>query len=108
MNATSAEVGPEVDEFELAGLTPVSAERVDAPYVEGCPAVLECVADQEVAFRGSKNTLVIGEVVGVRLGPELAFEGDTMVVDFQALRAVGRLSGSGYLLPERVRSLPRP
>ena len=35
MNQTAAEVGPEVDEFELAGLTPLASETVSVPA--SCP-----------------------------------------------------------------------
>ena len=58
MNLTSAEVEAAVDEFELAGLKAEPSDRVDAPYVEGCPAVLECVLEQEVTLGAAPNTLV--------------------------------------------------
>ena len=42
MNLTSGDYLPDVDEFRVAGLPMARAELVDAPYVESCPAVLEC------------------------------------------------------------------
>lgn len=108
MNRTSAEVGPEVDEFDLVGLPSASSARVDAPYVVDCPAVLECLLRQEVPLEGSRNVLVIGEVVGVRLDPTLPCVPETASVDPHALRPVGRLSGSGYSLQGAVRLIPRP
>ena len=108
MNATSAEVEPGVDEFALAGLARGTSERVDAPFVEVCPAVLECVFRQEVDLGGAPNTLAIGEVLGVRLAAGLPLPDGTLSVPFEALRPVGRLSGFEYMLPDRLRVLPRP
>jgi flavin reductase (DIM6/NTAB) family NADH-FMN oxidoreductase RutF len=108
MNRTSAEVGPEVDEFELAGLARAVSARVDAPYVAECPAVFECEVRQEVDLSPSMSTLVIGEVVGVRLSEALPFIEDTMIVDSGVLRPVGRMSGAEYMLPRETRLLERP
>jgi flavin reductase (DIM6/NTAB) family NADH-FMN oxidoreductase RutF len=108
MNATSAEVGPEVDEFELAGLGRAESERVDAPYVAECPAVFECRVSQEVDLGAAPYVLVIGEVVGIRLSPSLPVAEGTMTVDSGVLRAVGRMSGAEYMLPRETKILPRP
>ena len=108
MNLSSAEVPPEVDEFQLVGLARGASERVDAPFVADCPAVLECVSRQEVDLGGAGYTLVIGEVVGVLLSERLPFLEGTMAVVPEALRAVGRMSGAGYMLPGSYRQLARP
>ena len=108
MNATSAEVGPDVDEFELAGLTAAASERVDAPYVEGGPAILECEVRKEVDLDGAPNTLVIAEVVGVRIDASLPLEDGTLTVDPESLKPVGRLAGGSYALPGVVKRIPRP
>ncbi len=108
MNASSAEVGPEVDEFGLAGLQAEDSEVVDAPFVSGCPAVLECRVVKEVELGAAPNTLVIGEVVGVRLAADLETVGDGWAVNPEALRPVGRLQGPTYALLGEVRTLPRP
>ncbi|GMV07141.1 MAG: hypothetical protein AMXMBFR53_34160 [Gemmatimonadota bacterium] len=108
MNATSADVPPEVDEFRLAGLERAVSAVVDAPYVEGAPAVLECRVTQEVELHGAPNTLVIGRVVGIRVAEGLPFQEGTLAVDPRALRPVGRLFGAGYALPGEVRVIPRP
>jgi flavin reductase (DIM6/NTAB) family NADH-FMN oxidoreductase RutF len=108
LNATSAEVGPGVDEFELAGLGRAASQLVDAPYVAECPAVFECRVSQEVDLGESPNVLVIGEVVGVRLSGSLPMADGTMIVDSGVLGAVGRMSGAEYMLPREKRILPRP
>lgn len=44
--------GSEVDKFETFGLTPVDAERVEAPLIAECYANLECrIADEQLADR---------------------------------------------------------
>jgi flavin reductase (DIM6/NTAB) family NADH-FMN oxidoreductase RutF len=53
MNATSAEVEPDVDEFELAGLEPVPSTRVNAPLRRRLPGVLECEVRKEVELDSS-------------------------------------------------------
>lgn len=47
MNTTSAEVGPEVDEFELAGLTPAESRVISTPHVAQARAVFECRITRE-------------------------------------------------------------
>ena len=108
MNASSADVGPEVDEFELVGLEALTSDRIDAPYVPGGPAVLECEVRKEVDLDGAPNVLVIGEVVGLRIDASLPFEEGTLSVIAEQLRPVGRLSGACYALPGAVSRLPRP
>lgn len=72
MNQTSAEVGPEVDEMALAGLTPVPSRLVKAPRVAGSPAALECKLLQIVQLRDLDGNLLeqylaLGQVVGVHI-----------------------------------------
>ncbi len=108
MNATSANVAPDVDEFTLAGLEAVPSKRVSAPYVHGCPAVMECELHQEVSLGDSDNTLMIGRVVGLHLDPELERIEGTSAIDSNALRPIGRLSGANYAPLGPVISIPRP
>ncbi|MCB0535707.1 MAG: flavin reductase family protein, partial [Saprospiraceae bacterium] len=62
MNVSSASVEADVDEFELAGLTPVQCEMVDAPRVGEAPAALECKYLKTVDF-----VTTDGREVGARL-----------------------------------------
>jgi flavin reductase (DIM6/NTAB) family NADH-FMN oxidoreductase RutF len=108
MNATSGEFGPGENEFEIAGLAMAEAERVSAPYVADCPAVLECRLQQEVELDGSSNTLLIGEVVLVRLAETIGFVPGTRFVDPLTLRPVGRLYGDRYSLLGELVAFARP
>ena len=108
MNASSAEVPREVDEFRLSGVDRATSAVVDAPFVASAPAVLECTVTQEVELHGAPNTLVIGRVVGIRLADDLPTVPGTRCVDPAALRPVGRLWGAAYAMPGPIRVLPRP
>lgn len=108
MNHTSGEWGPEVNEFEAAGLEMAWAETGRAPYVAGCPAVLECRLFKEVPLEGSPNTLVIGEALRVRLAPEIPLVAGTLFADTDALLPVARLWGDHYSLHRDTTALPRP
>ncbi len=108
MNATSGEYGPEVDEFERAGVEAAQAESVDAPYVADCPAVLECRLFKEVELEGAPNTLLIGEVLGVRISESLRLVDGSYFVDTESLRPVARLWGDLYSLVGETPALARP
>lgn len=107
MVRTSGEWPRGTDEFREAGLVSAECETIDAPYVADAPAVLECVLFKLVEL-DAPNMLAIGEVQAVRLGPGLAVEEDTMNVDVESLRPVGRLGLDQYTLLGEVRRIPRP
>ncbi|MDH4117056.1 MAG: flavin reductase family protein [Acidimicrobiia bacterium] len=96
MNATSAAVARDVDEFELAGLTAVPGDMVSAPRVGEARASLECVANNFVPVgtppRG--NVVVFGEIVLFHVADGVV---DGTRVDLDALAPVGRTSGPGYV-----------
>lgn len=80
MNATSAPVPGDVDEFQLAGLTPVAGRSVDVPHVAESPAALECKVTQIIRLatvegKPLSNWMVIGQVVGVHIREEFLKEG---------------------------------
>jgi flavin reductase (DIM6/NTAB) family NADH-FMN oxidoreductase RutF len=107
MNASAGDHPPEVNEFEVAGLAMAEASSVDAPYVAECPAVLECRLFQEVPL-GEAATLLIGEVLAVRLDPVLRLLEGTHMVDPELLRPVSRLGGDLYARMGELVHLPRP
>ncbi len=108
MNLTAGDYPPDVNEFDVAGLSMRRASLVNAPYVGECPAVLECRIFREVDLGEAPNTLVIGEVVAVRLDDSLRRIPGTHNVDTESLRPVGRLWSAGYALLGEIRTLPRP
>jgi flavin reductase (DIM6/NTAB) family NADH-FMN oxidoreductase RutF len=80
MNASCAAVPPEVDEFELAGLTPMASRCIAVPRVAESPVSFECKLTQIVQLEGVDGTkvptwLVLGEVVGVHIARRLLNDG---------------------------------
>jgi flavin reductase (DIM6/NTAB) family NADH-FMN oxidoreductase RutF len=80
MNRTSAPVAAEVDEFQLAGLTPVAGRNVAVPHVGESPAALECKLLQIVQLHDLNGTpmdnwLALGQVVGVHIREEFLKDG---------------------------------
>jgi flavin reductase (DIM6/NTAB) family NADH-FMN oxidoreductase RutF len=108
MNLTSGEYPPSVDEFALAGLTPMDGEVVGAPWVGEAPAALECELIKEVELGKAPNTLIIGEVRAVHLKTSLQRLPGSWAVDPASLRPVGRLGRARYFLSGDIRVLPRP
>ena len=108
MNVTSSEVGPEVDEFELASLTARPGTRVGAPWVEEAPAAMECSLFKEVSLGEAANVFVIGRVEAVHLSADLRLLPGGWDVDPTALRPVGRLGRDRYAMPGEISILPRP
>jgi flavin reductase (DIM6/NTAB) family NADH-FMN oxidoreductase RutF len=108
MNESSGEFGPDVDEFERAGVASAEAECVDAPFVADAPAVMECTTFRIVELEGSPNTLVLGEVVRVRIADEIPLAPGTLFADTAAIRPVARLWGDLYALVGDTPRLPRP
>lgn len=95
MNASSATVAAEVDEFDLVGVTAVMGEVVAAPMVAESPASLECRATNfvPVGSQPGGSVVVFGEVVRYHVRQGVL---DGTRVNLDALAPIGRLSGPGY------------
>ncbi len=95
MNLSCAAVAPEVNEFELAGLTPKASSLVKPPRVADCPVAFECKLSQMIRLRGANGLeidswLVLGEVIGVHIAENLLIDG---VYDTAAAHPVLRGGG---------------
>lgn len=80
MNATAAHVGPEVDEFELAGVTAVPSQLVDVPRVGESPVAFECKVTQIIELQDTEGRktggwLTLGEVVAVHIDKRFIVDG---------------------------------
>jgi flavin reductase (DIM6/NTAB) family NADH-FMN oxidoreductase RutF len=97
MNTTCASVAPEVDEFALAGLTPLASRLIGAPRVAESPVSFECRVTQIVQLQTVEGAqvptwLVLGEVVAVHIRRALLVDG---VFDTLAAQPVLRGGGAG-------------
>jgi flavin reductase (DIM6/NTAB) family NADH-FMN oxidoreductase RutF len=95
MNACSAEFAPEVDEFEISGLTPIPSELVRPPRVGESRFSMECRLTEivHVSPKPLGGSVVLGEVVRFHIH-ESVF--DDFRIDPDKLLAIGRMGGAGY------------
>jgi flavin reductase (DIM6/NTAB) family NADH-FMN oxidoreductase RutF len=107
MNLASAQVPPDVDEFELAGLTPEPGELVKPPRVAESPVQMECRLRQiiEVSDRPAGGSIVLGEVVRFHVSDTLV---ENFRIDPEKLAAVGRMGGPTYVRTRDRFDLKRP
>ena len=80
MNASSATVAPDVDEFTLAGLETAPSRLVAAPRVAASPVAFECRHTQTLRLAGADGHeidtwLFLGEVIGIHIAPDLIQDG---------------------------------
>lgn len=106
-NLAAAEVGPEIDEFSLAGLTPIPSEAVRAPRVAESPAQMECKLLEIVFTRQAPGggVIVLGEVVRFHVRADLE---DNFRIDPAKLDAVGRMAGNTWAHTRDRFDLERP
>ena len=100
MNQSSASVGPEVDELEMSGLTPVPSKLVKPPRVKEAPVHLECKHLRSVDFPNWSNkdryVVVFGEVIGVHIEDQyITPEG---LIDVDGMKPIGRLGYDDYTI----------
>ena len=109
MNASSATVPNEVNEFELAGLTAEPSELVKAPRVAESPAHMECKFLKKVDLPsndpGKRNEMIIGEVIGIHIRDDVLVDG---LVDVTKFRPLARLGYMQYTVVDKVFTLNRP
>jgi flavin reductase (DIM6/NTAB) family NADH-FMN oxidoreductase RutF len=106
-NATAADVGPEVDEFDLAGLTAFPSTVVRAPRVAESPAQFECKLLQ-VVFTGEQSgagVVVLGQIVHLHVAAHLEHN---FRIDPAGLDAVGRMAGNTWTHTRDRFDLERP
>jgi flavin reductase (DIM6/NTAB) family NADH-FMN oxidoreductase RutF len=107
MNLCSAEVAPEVDEFELSGLTPIASDLVKPPRVAESKAQMECRLHQivPVSDRPGGGILVLGEVLRFHVLESLL---DGYKIDPDKLNAIGRMGGPTYVRTHDRFDIQRP
>jgi flavin reductase (DIM6/NTAB) family NADH-FMN oxidoreductase RutF len=95
VNATSAAVAAGVDEFALAGLTPVASRLIGVPRVGESPVSFECRLTQLIQLQtvdgiAVKTWLILGQVVGIHIARPLLQDG---VYDTAAAEPILRAGG---------------
>lgn len=95
MNLCAGEYPPEMDEFQISGLTPIPSDLVKAPRVAESHINMECRLLYTIELSGlvSGGHLVLGEVI--RFHIDDAYFHDYRI-DPDKLRAIGRMAGNSY------------
>jgi flavin reductase (DIM6/NTAB) family NADH-FMN oxidoreductase RutF len=110
MNRTATDVGPEVDEFELAGIATAPCRLVRPLRVAASPAALECRVVQVMELhdldgRPIDRHIVIGQVVGVHIDRRYLKDGR---FDTAAAQPVGRGGYADYAAVTEIFTMPWP
>lgn len=109
MNVTATHFPIGVDELQKAGLTPAPSRIVRPPRVAESPVHLECRYLQTVELPTwdpeSRQTLVIGQVVGIHIDDRLIKDGR---VDIVGARPIARLGYSLYTTVDDSFRMPFP
>ncbi len=96
MNETATDYPAEVDEFAMAGVTPMPSRTVQAPRVSAAPVSFECGLHTTVpvGVGPGSTTIVIGIVRHIFVRDELI--NDRYHIDLARLQPIGRLAGNSY------------
>jgi flavin reductase (DIM6/NTAB) family NADH-FMN oxidoreductase RutF len=109
MNATSATLRSDVDEFEVAGLGKAPCRLIKAPRVAESPACLECrlfkVIDLPDDEGRSNDHLAIARVVGIHIDDRFIVDGR---VNTAAMMPIARLGYSEYTTVDAAWRMRRP
>ena len=95
MNIASDVYPPEVDEFQVSGLTPVPSDLVKPPRVKETPVTLECRVTQILPMGKPEITaeMVIGEVLRIHVRDDLWRDG---TIDASRYNVIGRMGWGLY------------
>jgi len=113
MNATSASVAPEIDEFALSGLTPVPSRIVSVPRVAEAAVNFECKVTDIIPLKTHTGTvtpafLVLGEVVAVHIRASLLKDGVFDTFNAGIIQRAGGPSAYAEIRPDSRFDLRRP
>lgn len=108
MNLTSADVLPDVDEFEMAAIEKLQSTSVSPPRVAASAAAFECELYQAIALGtgpGGAN-LVIGRILTMHVDDKLLDQQGNL--DAARLNTIGRMGGDEYVRTSDRFTLSRP
>lgn len=110
VNLSAQEVPPEIDEFELAGVTKAPSKLVAPPRVAESPVQFECLYHQTLRLPGNSAMgtvdIVIGRVVGIHIKDEFITAGGKL--DIVKIRPLARLGYFDYSTVESIFEMAIP
>lgn len=95
MNLCAGDYPPDVDEFQVSGLTPIPSDLVKPPRVAESHINMECRLLYTLSMSNLMNggNLVLGEVLRFHIDDALC---QNYRIDPEKLRAIGRMAGNSY------------
>jgi flavin reductase (DIM6/NTAB) family NADH-FMN oxidoreductase RutF len=105
MVLSSGDYPPEIDEFDLTGLTPIPSTIVRPPRIAEAPVAMECRVERILELGDDPEGFVIARVLVLHLHDDILEEGR---VKQERLQAIGRLGGAEYCTVDRVFAIERP
>ena len=104
MNVSSCRFPPEVDEFEMSGLTKAESVLVRPYRVAESPIQLECRHYSTIRLPGNGKVgptdVIIGKVVGVHVKDEFIMPDGKL--DMEKIRPLARMGYSDYTVVDKV------
>jgi len=97
MNLTSNNVTSDIDEFELAKLTPIPSQTIEPMRVGEAKAHFECEMVHHYFLENHTNggaCVVIGKVKMIHVNEEILL--DNFKINLETYKPVARLAGSNY------------
>ena len=97
MNATSQVVPPNVDEFQLDGVTPIASTKVKPFRVKESPIQFECEMVHHYFLENHKQggaCVIIGRIVMMHFDDTVLL--DNYKINMETYKPVSRLAGSNY------------
>ncbi len=108
MNATSAQVSADIDEFELAGLTPADSQLILPKRVLESKVNFECKMVHHYFLEDHKNggaCIIIGRILMMHIDDSILMDGDK--INLETYKPVARLAGSNYSKLGEIFSIKR-
>jgi len=113
MNLTCASAPPEIDEFDVAGLTRAPSRLIAPPRVLESPVNFECRLSQLIQLKAADGTmldtwLAIGEVVAVYIDRSLIRDGVYDTAAAAPILRAGRMGDYAEITPAAMFEMRRP
>lgn len=108
MNSTSQAVAPTVDEFELAGVTPIDSVSIQPKRVKESLVNFECEMIHHYFIDNDSNggaCVVIGKIRIMHIDDSILLENNK--INLETYKPVARLAGSNYGMLGEIFSIKR-
>jgi flavin reductase (DIM6/NTAB) family NADH-FMN oxidoreductase RutF len=108
MNSTAQAVHSDIDEFELAGVTPIPSLKIKPMRVKESPITFECELVHHYFLEDHKNggaCVIIGRIVMMHVADDALL--DNYKINLENYKPISRLAGSGYAKMGEIFSVKR-